>query len=152
MLNKLFILVLFLFITSCGYEAIYSKKNYTNYEFSISELTFIGERNVNLKIKQGLNNYTSRTKNKNLIVVITSDEKKESIVKDATGDPTKFKITIEINVKVVQDDSKNNFVMKESFTYDNTSNKLELTEYENEIIDNLTEIITEKIIFKLSVL
>jgi len=150
MLKKTFILVLLLFLTSCGYEAIYSKKNFTNYEFSITELVFFGERSVNLKIKQGLNNYTSREKGKDLIVEITSKKETKTVTRDSAGDPTSFKITVIINVKVVKEDFKNNFVMDENFTYNNNSNKLELKEYENEITNNLTEILTEKLIFSLS--
>ena len=150
MLKKNLILALFLFLTSCGYEAIYSKKNFVNYEFSISKLIFIGDRAVNLKVKQGLNNYTSKRKPNDFIVEIKSEKKTTSIVKNASGDSTSFKITVVINVKVKKDDFKKNFVIQEDFTYDNNSNKLELTEYESEIINNLAEIITEKLIFNLS--
>jgi hypothetical protein len=150
MLKKLFIPVLFLFLTSCGYEAIYSKKNFIKFDFSISELIFIGERKINLKIKQSLHNYTVREKSNSLIVEITSSEEKKTVTKDVAGDPTKFKIFIEVSVKVKNDKIKNNFVFKESFTYNNNSNKMELTALENDIINNLTEIIIEKLIFKLS--
>ena len=150
MLKKLFIPVLFLFLTSCGYEAIYSKKNFIKFDFFISELIFIGERKINLKIKQSLHNYTVREKSNSLIVEITSSEEKKTVTKDVAGDPTKFKIFIDVSVKVKNDKIKNNFVFNESFTYNNNSNKMELTALENDIINNLTEIITEKLIFKLS--
>ena len=150
MLKKLFIPVLFLFLTSCGYEAIYSKKNFIKFDFFISELIFIGERKINLKIKQSLHNYTIREKSNSLIVEITSSEEKKTVTKDVAGDPTKFKIFIDVSVKVKNDEIKNNFAFKESFTYNNNSNKMELTALENDIINNLTEIITEKLVFKLS--
>ena len=116
MLKKLFIPVLFLFLTSCGYEAIYSKKNFIKFDFFISELIFIGERKINLKIKQSLHNYTVREKNNSLIVEITSSEEKKTVTKDVAGDPTKFKIFIDVSVKVKNDEIKNNFAFKESFT------------------------------------
>tara|TARA_B100000767_G_scaffold131756_1_gene125102 strand:+ start:1029 stop:1490 length:462 start_codon:yes stop_codon:yes gene_type:complete len=150
MLKKLFIPVLFLFLNSCGYEAIYSKKNFIKYDFSISELTFIGERRVNLKIKQNLHNYTVRESSNRLIVEITSSEEKKIMAKDVAGDPTKFKIFIDVSAKVKNGKIKNNFMFTESFTYNNNSNKMELTALENNIINNLTGIITEKLIFKLS--
>ena len=52
MLKNISTLILFLFLMSCGYEAIYSKKNKMNYEFSISELNFTGDRDINLRIKK----------------------------------------------------------------------------------------------------
>ena len=58
MLKKKFALIFFLLLSSCGYEAIYSKKNIINYNFSISNLTLMGEKDINLKIKEKLYNYT----------------------------------------------------------------------------------------------
>ena len=140
MLNKIFILVLFFFLSSCGYEAIHSKKNLINYNFSISELNFTGDRNVNLKIKEKLNIYTLTKKNKNFILKISSTVEKIILAKDTAGDPTNFKNTILINVEILKRDSLlQNFQIIENFNYDNVTNKFELTRYEREIIDNLTE-------------
>ena len=55
--KKIFTFLLFLFLSSCGYEAIYSLKNRVNYAFKISKLELSGDRQVNLKMKQILNNY-----------------------------------------------------------------------------------------------
>ena len=72
MLKKTFVTTScnFLFLSSCGYEAIHSKKNSLNYNFSISELNFIGDRDINLKMKEKLNNYTLNKKNKNFTLKI----------------------------------------------------------------------------------
>ena len=59
MKKKIFTFLLFLFLSSCGYEATYSLKNRSIYAFSISELVLTGDRQVNLKIKQLLNPYTN---------------------------------------------------------------------------------------------
>ena len=64
MFQKKIILILLLLLSSCGYEAIHSKKNYVNYSFSVSELSLVGERTVNLKIKEKLNNHTLGKKDK----------------------------------------------------------------------------------------
>ena len=45
---------------------------------------------------------------------------------------------------------KNNFIITESFNYNNNSNKFNLKTYEKNIKNNLTETITEKLIFRLS--
>ena len=41
MKKKTFTFLLFLFLSSCGYEAVYSVKNRINYSFIISELTLV---------------------------------------------------------------------------------------------------------------
>jgi len=149
--KKIFTFILLIFLSSCGYEAIYSVKNINNYNFSISKLSFIGDREINLKIKQKLNNYTQETKDINFILIITSKSEKIILVKNAAGDSTNFKIEITVNIDVFNKEKlKSNFIITESFNYDNNSNKFELKNYEKEIKRNLADIITEKLIFKLS--
>ena len=151
MLKKIFTLILLLLLTSCGYEAIHSKKNSVNYDFSISELTFVGERNVNLKIKEKLNNYILNKKDKNFILKISSSTEKVVIAKNTSGDPTNFQSTIIVNVEVLMGDNfKNNFRFIENFKYSNIKNKLDLKKYENDIKNNLAETITYKLVYKLS--
>tara|TARA_B110000858_G_C17731373_1_gene440272 strand:+ start:570 stop:1031 length:462 start_codon:yes stop_codon:yes gene_type:complete len=151
MLKKTFTLILLLLLTSCGYEAIHSKKNSVNYDFSISELTFVGERNVNLKIKEKLNNYILNKKDKNFILKISSSTEKVVIAKNTSGDPTNFQSTIIVNVEVLMGDNfKNSFRFIENFKYSNIKNKLDLKKYENDIKNNLAETITYKLVYKLS--
>ena len=149
--RKILIIILLLFLTSCGYEAIHSKKNSINYNFSISELTFIGDRDVNVKIKEKINNYTLIEKNKNFVLKISSDTKKVVLAKDTAGDPTSFKSTVMVNIEVrMENNFKNNLQVIESFNYNNDANKFNLKSYEREIISNLAEAAAEKLIYKLS--
>ena len=151
MFQKKIILLLLLLLSSCGYEAIHSKKNSANYSFSVSELNFIGDRTINLKIKQKLNNYAQDKKDKDFILKITSTSKKIIIAKNTTGDSTFFKITITIDVDILMNDKfKSNFMISESFNYNNISNKFNLKKYEEEIKNNLAETASGKLIFKLS--
>ena len=151
MLKKTSILILLLFVTGCGYEATHSKKNSVNYNFSITQLTFIGERGINLKIKQKLNNYTLAKKNKNFILKISSSEEKTVVAKNMSGNPTSFKSKVIVNVEVLMKDNyKNNLQLIESFNYNNIDNKFDLKKYEREIQGNLAETLTDKLIFKLS--
>ena len=151
MYQKKIILLFLLLLSSCGYEAIYSKKNFLNYNFSISELSFVGDRRVNLKIKERLNNYTRDKKDKDFILKVSSTSEKITLAKDTAGDTTTFKSKISIKVEVLMNNKiKNNFIILESFNYNNISNKFNLREYEEEIKNNLAETATDKLIFKLS--
>ena len=151
MLQKQIILLLLLLLSSCGYEAIYSKKNSVNYSFSVSELNFVGDRTVNLKIKEKLNNYAKTKKNKDFILRISSTSEKITLAKNTAGDATSFKNSISISVEVLMNNKfKSNFTILESFNYNNISNKFNLKKYEKEIKNNLAETATDKLIFKLS--
>ena len=151
MLKKIFLLFVLVFLSSCGYEAIYSKKNSVNYDFSISKLNFIGDRDINLKLKEKLNNYTLTKRDKNFTLKIFSISTKTIAAKDTSGDATSFKNIVTLNLEISMDGTlKNSFMITESFNYNNNSNKFSLKKYEKEIKNNLAETIAKKIIFKLS--
>ena len=151
MQKKIFTLLLFLFLSSCGYEAIYSKKNSKNYDFFISKLNFAGDRDINLRMKERLNNFTFNEKNKNFALKISNSSTKEIVAKNTLGDAVTFKNTIATNIEVsMNGEFKNSFVIVESFTYNNNSNRFNLKRYEKEIKNNLAETITDKLILRLS--
>ena len=151
MLRKQIILLLLLLLSSCGYEAIYSKKNSVNYSFSVSELNFVGDKTANLKIKEKLNNYTQNKKDKDFILRISSTSEKITLAKNTAGDATSFKNSVSVNVEVLMNNKfKSNFVILESFNYNNISNKFDLKQLEKDIKNNLAETASDKLIFKLS--
>ena len=151
MYQKKIILLFLLLLSSCGYEAIHSKKNSVNYDFSVSELSFVGDRTINLKIKEKLNNYTQSKKDKDFILEVYSKSEKVILAKNVAGDATSFKNTISINVEVLMNNKfKYNFIILESFKYNDISNKFTLKKYEEEIKNNLAETATDKLIFKMS--
>jgi len=151
MLQKQIIILLLLLLPSCGYEALYSKKNSINYNFTVSELSFVGDRAVNLKLKEKLNNYTQDKKEKDFILRISSTSEKIILSKNTAGDATSFKNSISINVEVLMNNNfKSNFTILESFNYNNIYNKFDLKQYEKDIKNNLAEAASDKLIFKLS--
>ena len=151
MQKKIFSFLFLFLLSSCGYEATYSKKNLLNYDFSISEINFTGDREVNVKMKEKLNNYIINKKNKNFKVDILSIATKVVSAKNTSSDATNFKSTVSIKVDLVMNNKlKNNFTIRESFNYNNNSNKFNLKRYEKEIKNNLAETIAEKLIFRLS--
>jgi hypothetical protein len=152
MKKKIFTFLLFLFLSSCGYEATYSLKNRSIYAFSISELVLSGDRQINLKIKQLLNPYTNPKieEERKFILNISSNSEKIITTKDAAGDAVKFKNEITVRVQVILDGKNaSNLVIIEDFIYDNNSDTFELKTYENQIKNNLAEAAVNKILFKL---
>jgi len=151
MQKKVFTFIILLFLSSCGYEPIHSKKNSENYNFSISKIEFTGERDINLKIKENLNNFTLVEKNKNFILTIASISKKKILAKDTSGNTTNFQNIVIVKVEIfTKGKFKNSFIVEEKFNYKNESNKFDLQKYEKEIKNSLAQIATEKLIFRLS--
>jgi len=157
MKKKIFTFLLFLFLSSCGYEAIYSLKNRASYAFQISKLELSGDRQVNLKMKQILSSYSNpkiAIENRKIFELkISSDSEKTITTKNASGDATKFKNEITLKVQVSMDGIiKAYFSVTENFIYNNNSNTSELRTYENRIKNNLTETAVDKITLKLALI
>ena len=142
--KKITIIISFLLLLSCGYEPIFtsSKAN-----FSITEIKLFGKINVGSKIKKNLNIYRN-VENKNTFysLKINADQKKNVISKDAKGDPKIFEIQISVDLTILENNKiKNKKNFKESFTYNNSTNKFDLKRYEKNIEDNLIKKIITKI-------
>ena len=157
MKQKIFTFLLFLFLSSCGYEAIYSLKNRVNYAFQISKLELSGDRQVNLKTKQILSSYSNPNieieNSKIFELKISSESEKITTTKNASGNATKFENEITLKVQVSMGGTIiSNFSVTENFIYNNNSNTSELRSYENQIKNNLTEAAVKKITSKLAII
>jgi hypothetical protein len=152
MLKNIVLVTLLIFTMSCGYEPIYSKKNMEgNNTFSITELNFIGNRVINIKIKEKLSLYLGDKEEKKYKLKINSKSLKTIISKDLKGDPSIFNLYTEIIVQIQKEDGMNKQeIFKQNFKYNNIQDKFELKNNEKQISKNMAEIIAKDIIYKLS--
>jgi len=131
------ILILVLFISSCGYKPIYLNKENN---FSISSISIEDKKRATYKIKNRLSKYVGlQNKKFSYKVFVGSKKVIRTTSKDEKGNPKSFRIQISVNLVVQENDIgiKQDFV--ETFTYQNKPNKFDLKKYENEILDNLIE-------------
>jgi hypothetical protein len=71
-------------------------------------------------------------------------------LKNKKGDPISFKLTIDVFVSVLENNKiKIEKDFRETFNYNNTSKKFELSRYEDEIRNGMLERISEEIIVNL---
>ena len=146
-LNLIFFLIIF-FNYGCGYTPLY--KNLGNSNFSINIKEFSGERKINNKINSILNNYKNNNSNNIFDISFNSKYKKNIIAKDSTGAATEYKIIIELEFIINSETQKYQLKYDESFNMQSFTDKLEEKDYEDSIQNNLTNIITRKLILQLS--
>lgn len=74
-----------------------------------------------------------------------------TVLKDNKGDPSKKKISITVNLKVKNEKGNvlTNKNFNEEFSYDVQSDKFKMTQYEDNITENLISKISNDIIFLL---
>ena len=72
------------------------------------------------------------------------------VSKDSKGDPKIFEIQVLIDLTILENNKiKNKKNFKETFTYNNSTDKFSLKQYEKNIEENIIEKIVEKIIIYL---
>ena len=148
-MNKIlnYIIVFFLFaLVSCDYKPIL---NYKNYQFSLNVDKISGDEKINSIIINKFNNLKGNEKQ--YYINLSSKKEKNIISKDSKGDPVIFELIINVDYNVKKNGEKiieNNINRKT--TYNNISDKFELENYENTVINNLSTNISDRIIFSIS--
>ena len=150
-MKKLIIIVIALFIlNNCGYSPIYSSKNNN---FYIKKISQKNESKLDSKIINNIKKFSNKDSKNTIELKITSNRKIDIITKDEQGDPTKFQMTISLNINILK---KNNYEINKTkifsvdFNYNTNANKFSLKQYEKEIENNLINKVVEKSIIYLS--
>ena len=149
MIIKKFLLVLvFLFLTNCGYQSIYSQKNLSN--ISITKVELVGNQTLNRSLLSKLFLEVDNDPNLNNILVLDTKKEILSLSKNNAGNTKIYntKITTILSLK------KNDKVIKKktfvsNFDYSNIDNKFDLQQYQRNIEQNLIRRIAENILIYL---
>ena len=139
MKNILFVL-LFIFLTNCGFEPIYSKKNL---DIKINK---IEKENtlLNNEISNALLNiYSNLSASKILNIKINSKKSVNIKSKNKKGDPSNFELLLKVNLEAVdQSDKKYSQEFSRKINFNNNDDKFQLAKYQL----GLEKILTKKLI------
>ena len=146
--SKIFFLTIFLFLTQCGYQTVYSNKESN---FNISEIKILNDQNIGRYIKNRLSFLSERIESDdNYYLEIDSKVEKTTASKDKQGNPKTFNLVVTVKVNLT---SSKNFqeirIFSEGINYDNSDNKFSLRRYENSLKENLTEKIIDNLLIYL---
>ena len=153
MIKKIFLLILIIFgVTNCGYTPMLSQNNKLN--FTIVNLELLGNKTINNFFEKKLNQYTSSSNDKKYKILINSDYQKINVAKDSTGNVTNIKLVSTIDVTYsLYNESKNQekkISFSESIIIKKNDNTFEQNNYERSILNNLLQLLFNKLIFHLS--
>jgi len=152
MIKKLFLIWAFLFLANCGYQSVYFKNDDTL--IKISKIKFEGDEKINRKILSLTGIKESSDFSDSYLLILKSKKNKDIASKNSAGNATSYKISIDINISII-DQINNEKIIKSkvfssSFTYNNNQNKFELSQDEKNILNNLIEAASKKIVMYLS--
>ena len=84
------LIFLIFFLTNCGFTPIY--QNNTNINYSIEQVDYTGDRELNNFLKSNLNKYKNEKIDKKIFIEVNSIYKKNILTKDSTGKITSYEL------------------------------------------------------------
>jgi len=140
---KKILIILILFITSCGYQPIFVHNDQFITRFS--KIILIGNEKINKNIVKSLNLKSNLSSDQ--VLEIKTNYLIEEKLKNSLGQVTVYGSKIQSQITIKKNDEeilqRRNFVVET--TYNNKDNKFELSKYQDEIKANLTQKIVEEI-------
>ena len=143
-MKKIFLLLSIVFIYSCGFSPIYL---YGKEDIHINLKKIEGDFELNSYIRNDL--MIASNKNSLNVYDVKANTKYEKIIltKNATGDPTDYRLDFSVKFIIVSENKEVSF--KESFKIKKNDKNFEQSNYEREIKRNFSEIIRDKLILYL---
>jgi len=142
------LLILMMMFFGCSYVPVHINKDFN---FQIIEINFEGEKFINEIIRNKLER--NETGEKKYRIYYKTTKIKEIVSSDTKGDPKIFKLKINLEYIVYDEDKKvfENNIIKQ-ISYDSIDDKYELSQYEENILKNLSNRISEDILFSIKLL
>ena len=147
MKNKLTIFLL-IFLTSCGYSAVY--KNTKSNNLLINVIGIQGDVEMNNLIRNELELYSNPEAEDIFDINLNTTYEKKIISKDSSGKISNYELSTKVIVTVITKEKKETISFIEKFKVENNLDSFEQKNYEDIIKINFANLIREKLILKLS--
>ena len=149
-MKKIISICLLIILSNCGgYKPIFTS-NQTN--FYIDKIEISDDSKLIRKIIKNLKPYSIENGKQNISLKLDLDKQEDVIMKDEKGDPASYEIRIKLDVDVMIKNSTKKLVFNEKFTFNNQSNKFEMSQYKKNAEMNLINKIFENLILELRAL
>jgi len=136
---KKIILILLLFLNyGCGYKIA---NNLENYNFKIANYKLSGEKKINNFLEKNFIRFQNNENSSTIFDLISNSKMMKSTTsKDSSGNILAYKLEIIIELEVFENnDLLNKIAFNESTNYNNVDSKFELKQYEDILLQNLTD-------------
>jgi len=149
-MKKTFLLLLIIFMQSCGYQPIYLSKN--NLDLKFTEVQLEGDVRISNQIVKILSIKEEKSTLEQKKILIESLYNINETSKNSKGQVETYETIINVKITITE----NNKIKKAKefnidTTYNNKNNKFELSQLQTEIKNNLIIKISEEIILFLNV-
>ena len=139
------ILTLIFFLANCGFTPIYLKND--NIKFSIEQIEFAGDRDLNNFLKINLDRYKSEKNSNKIFLNIKTEYEKNIFTKDSTGKISSYQLYAEAII-VIKSTNKT-IRIKEKKILESKDDKFEEARNEKSIKQSFASSLSNKLISEL---
>jgi outer membrane lipopolysaccharide assembly protein LptE/RlpB len=143
--KNIIIIFLILLLNGCGFTPIYLNKN--DVKFSIEQVNYSGDRDLNNFLKMNLDQYKNEKIDNKFSIDAKSTYKKIILSKDGTGKVTNYQLEAEV-IFLIKSINKEIKIIERKII-DGMDDKFEEARYERTIKQNFASSITNKLISEL---
>ena len=145
MKNNIIILTLIFLLCSCGFTPIYQNNIKAN--FSIEQVTYTGDRELNNFLKSNLNQYKDEKIENKIYIEANSSFKKIILSKNKVGEVTNYQLEAEVIILIKPSNKK--IKISERKIMESKEDKFEEARYERTIKQNFASAISNKLVSEL---
>ena len=141
------LIFLIFFLTNCGFTPVY--QNNTNINYSIEQVDYTGDRELNNFLKSNLNKYKNEKINKKIFIEVNSIYKKNILTKDGSGKITSYELEAVVIFLIQPLNKKIQIIEKKIMN--SMDDKFEETRQERIIKQSFVSSISNKLISEINV-
>ena len=145
--KNIIILFLIIFLANCGFTPVYLKNNNTN--FSIEQINFTGDRELNNFLKINLNQYKNQKNDNKIYIETNSTYEKIILSKNSAGEVTNYQLEAKVTFSIKPINKVIKFTEKKIM--DGINDKFEEARYERSIKQSFAVSISNKLSSELSI-
>ena len=136
---------IFMFVLSCGYAPIYQSDQKLN--IKLDTITSSGDKSINREIVKNLEKYRDSDTNNIFDLSINSTKREDIVTKDKKGNATSFKLTLDVDINLINNSNNKNFTKKftKYMSFNSKNNKFELDQYRLNLEKNMISQILQDI-------
>ena len=145
MKKNILLIFLIFFLSNCGFSPIYLKN--TNVNFSIEQVNYTGDRELNNFLKTNLDQYKNKKNNNKIYIEANSVYEKTILIKNKAGEVTNYQLEVEVLFLIKPSNKK--IKITEKKIMDSMDDKFEEARYERSIKQNFASSISNKLSLEL---
>ena len=138
-------LIIFILFVSCGYTPIYQTDEISKFKLGI--INHSGDKKIGRDLLNNLQRYKDKKSNNIFDVYLTTIKRENIVSKDKKGDPSSYKIELEINLDLIGKNNDKKFSKKfiKETTYNSIDDNFKQNRYKKKLEKNLTSQILQEI-------